>query len=390
MNWAILVAAGKGLRLGLPYNKVFADLAGVPILRRSALAMLDNPLVDGLVVVTAPEDRAQAEALCADAGDGKPIRFAEGGALRQDSVAAGLAQVTEDATLVLVHDAARPLVSREIITEAVNAAQVCGCAAPAILLNDTIKTVDNAEQVLDTPERGMLRAVQTPQVFERDLLVRAHAWGAQHMPEATDDTLLVEKLGEPVQLTQGAPRNLKITTPEDLLLAEALLREEDMDMPVRVGTGYDVHRLVPERPLILLGETIPFELGLLGHSDADVAAHALSDALLGAAGLGDIGRHFPDTDARYEGADSMALLRQVVELLREVGYTPQNVDVTIVAQRPKLSPHIPAMRSRTAGVLGIAEEGVNVKATTTEGLGFEGEGLGISAQAAVAIQRCKP
>ena len=260
----------------------------------------------------------------------------------------------------------------------------------AVALKDTVKRVDDGGVVVDTPPRDRLRAVQTPQTFEAGLIRRAHA--AYALGErATDDAALAERMGIAVRLTEGDVENIKLTTPEDLLLArEVILKREGKkeEKPMmRIGHGYDVHRLVEDRKLILCGVEIPYTLGLLGHSDADVALHALMDALLGAAALGDIGRHFPDTDPAYKGADSGRLLDHVVALLEEKGYTVGNVDVTIICQRPKLKDYIEQMRENVARHLKVDVDCVNIKATTTEKLGFEGEGLGISSHAVACIEK---
>ena len=250
--------------------------------------------------------------------------------------------------------------------------------------------MDGQGCVIDTPPRDGLRAVQTPQTFSAELIWRAHA-EFEHGERATDDAALVERMGVSVHLTEGDVENIKLTTPEDMLLARQVIlrregRKEEHAM-MRIGQGYDVHRLVEGRKLILCGVEVPYTLGLLGHSDADVALHALMDALLGAAALGDIGRHFPDTDPTYKGADSGKLLDHVVELLKEKGYRVGNVDVTIVCQRPKLKDYIEQMREQVARHLNVDVDCVNIKATTTEKLGFEGEGLGISSQAVACIEK---
>lgn len=244
---------------------------------------------------------------------------------------------------------------------------------------DTVKLVDGEGRAVETLDRQSLRQVQTPQGFRRELLERAYS---QVKTPASDDASLVEALGEPVYLVMGDPDNIKITLPGDLERAQVNLRGVQ---PPRVGFGYDVHRLVAGRPLILGGVSIPYDKGLLGHSDADVATHALIDALLGAAGLPDIGLQFPDNDARFKGISSLKLLTSTCLLLSNAGYIPYNADITITAQAPRLAPFAPKMRTQLAECLQIPESRVSIKATTTEGLGFEGEGLGISANAAVII-----
>ncbi len=407
MNWVILVAGGRGARMGLTENKAFAPLLGAPMLGRSLCALAESGAFSGVVVVVGPGERERAGAIVDACAPSIPVRFAQGGEDRQASVYNGLAEVPPDAECIAVHDAARPLVSDAVIWACMASARDYGSGVAAVPLKDTVKRVDAEGLVRDTPLRDELRAVQTPQAFRAGLLRKAHEHALSVGQRATDDAALVEALGVPVRLTQGDNENLKVTTPEDIAIAEAILmwrrrRSSAMsnndpsiekaqsavaELPFRVGQGYDVHRLVEGRELILCGVHVPHERGLLGHSDADVAAHALSDALLGAAGLGDIGRHFPDTDLAYAGADSLRLLAEVVRKVAALGYAVGNVDVTIVAQRPKLAPHIPAMQDNLARVLGIPHKAINVKATTTEQLGFEGEGAGMSAQAAALIVR---
>ena len=278
----------------------------------------------------------------------------------------------------------------DVIARTLESAQKFGSGVAAVALKDTVKRVDEDSVVVDTPPRDKLRAVQTPQTFEAGLIRKAHA--AYALGErATDDAALAERMGIAVHLTEGDVENIKLTTPEDMLLArQVILRREGQkeEKPmVRIGHGYDVHRLTEDRKLILCGVEIPYTLGLLGHSDADVALHALMDALLGAAALGDIGRHFPDTDPAYKGADSGKLLDHVVALLEEKGYAVGNVDVTIICQRPKLKDYIEQMRQNVARHLKVDADCVNIKATTTEKLGFEGEGLGISSHAVACIEK---
>ena len=278
----------------------------------------------------------------------------------------------------------------DVIARTLESAQKFGSGVAAVALKDTVKRVDDGGVVVDTPPRDWLRAVQTPQTFEAGLIRKAHAAFALG-ERATDDAALAERMGVAVHLTEGDVENIKLTTPEDMLLARQVIlkregKKEEKPM-MRVGHGYDVHRLVEERKLILCGVEIPYALGLLGHSDADVALHALMDALLGAAALGDIGRHFPDTDPAYKGADSGKLLDHVVALLEEKGYAVGNVDVTIICQRPKLKDYIEQMRENVARHLKVDVDCVNIKATTTEKLGFEGEGLGISSHAVACIEK---
>ncbi len=384
MNAAVIVAAGRGTRMGLERNKVLYPLCGEPIIVHTVRAF--EALFEGhVVVVTGRDDVSEMKEMLASAG--LAAKVVEGGADRQESVLRGLEACDEQAEIIAIHDGARPLVTQKVIERTIESAKRYGTGVAAVPLKDTVKRVNEAGVVIETPRRDALRAVQTPQTFEASLIRRAHTQGGER---ATDDAALVERLGVEVRLTEGDVENIKLTTPEDMLLAEQVLlkrlgRKENNAM--RIGQGYDVHRLVEGRKLILCGVEVPYEKGLLGHSDADVAYHALMDALLGAAALGDIGRHFPDTDPRYKGADSGMLLDHVVELLEEKGYQVGNVDVTIVCQRPKLKDYIEQMRTNVARHLKVDLDCVNVKATTTEKLGFEGEGLGISSQAVACIEK---
>lgn len=389
MNAAVIVAAGRGSRMGLGRNKVLAPLAGVPVIVRTVRAFEATGLFDGgIVVVTGAEDLAQMRDLFARFHVGASLTL--GGADRQESVHRGLMATNPSADVIAIHDGARPLVTREVIERTIKSAQRFGSGVAAVMLKDTVKRVDAEGVVVDTPRRDTLRAVQTPQTFDAQLIREAHARFAQGAERATDDAMLAEWAGHRVRLTEGDVENIKLTTPEDMLLAgQVLLRreggaKEETNM-LRIGHGYDVHRLVEGRKLILCGVEVPYTLGLLGHSDADVALHALMDALLGAAALGDIGRHFPDTDPAYAGADSGRLLDHVVSLLEQKGYAVGNVDVTIICQRPKLKDYIEQMRENVAAHLKVAPDCVNIKATTTEKLGFEGEGLGISSHAVACI-----
>ena len=306
-----------------------------------------------------------------------------------------------DVGLVLVHDGARPLVSRTVIDAVIDGCAARGAAIPAVSVKDTIKQIhlsDNGAVVSFTPERSLLRAVQTPQGFDAALLMRAYDACAPDTA-VTDDASLVEALGAPVYIVDGDEMNIKITTPSDLGRAEQLLNGSSADDPgindpvaaaarvPRTGMGYDVHAFAENRKLILGGVNIPHDRGLLGHSDADVLIHAVMDALLGAAALGDIGKHFPDTDLRYKGISSLLLLGHVSELLSSHGWTIVNIDVTVIAQRPKIAPHIPQMKKIMAEVLKISESQINIKGTTTERLGFTGREEGIASQAVASIIR---
>ncbi len=371
---AVIVAAGRSARMG--FDKLLCAIDGVPVLRRTAAAFEAHPAVDSLVVV-AGENAEAVRALFAESPARKPLSFAAGGATRAHSVRAGLAACPKGG-LVAVHDGARPFVSEALITRTLKAAAKAGAAAPALPVKETVKLARGGLVEKTVPRQGLM-AVQTPQVF--DAAAFAEAFAA--IPEAeygqlTDDCLVMERAGRPVRLVEGEAANIKITTPEDLPMAE-------QKTALRIGHGYDVHRFAEGRRLVLGGVHVPCEKGLLGHSDADVLLHAVADALLGAAALGDIGQHFPDSDPAYAGADSARLLAEAGRLLRGAGYAPQNIDATLLCQAPKLAPHIPAMRACIAGALGMDESAVSVKATTEEGLGFTGAGQGIAAHCVALV-----
>ena len=311
----------------------------------------------------------------------------DGGERRQDSVRQAFERVDQRSEVVVIHDAARPLVTDSLIRRTIDAAFANGAAIAALRASDTVKRADDAGRVAETLPRDRIYLAQTPQAFRVDVL--RHALTIQ--ADATDEALLAEQAGHPVQLVDGDPRNLKITTADDLALAEKLLGTPEgvPDAGMRIGNGYDLHRLVEGRPLVLGGVTIPFERGLLGHSDADVICHAVTDAILGAAGAGDIGRHFPDTDAAWKDANSLDLLRRAAAIVAAAGYMVINVDVVVVAQRPKLAPHSDAIRAGVAGALGCDVLQVSVKGKTNEGVDSVGAGEAIAAHAVALLARLK-
>ncbi len=382
MWYAIILAGGSGSRMGAARNKVLLELQGKPVITRSVDAF--TGLVEGIVLVSRPEDIPDMQAAMKAAG--VAVTIVPGGDTRQASVWNGLCALPADCTHVLIHDGARCLVDEGTIRRCMASVEAHGTGVAAIPAIDTIKQVDAENVVTATPDRSQLRAVQTPQGFTLDIIRRAHESAQQAGFLGTDDASLVERMGLPVRLTEGDRRNIKLTTPEDMIMAEAFLGRSFPTL--RVGQGYDVHRLVADRTLILCGVEIPHTLGLLGHSDADVALHALMDAMLGALALGDIGKHFPDTDEQYRGISSMRLLEHVVALLAEKHARVTNCDVTIIAQKPKLLPYIPQMQHNVAAALNLPVDRVNIKATTTERLGFEGREEGISAQAICLVEQC--
>ncbi len=365
---AVIVAAGSSSRMG--FDKLSWDLGGRTVLEQSLQAFDKHPLITDLVVVYGKnqENAEKAAQSCR-----KPVTLVAGGNTRAQSVKNGVSAAGGE--LVAIHDAARPFVSEQVITQALEAAEKTGAAAPAVPVKDTIKLAREG-LVEETPDRSLLYGVQTPQCFDRALYIQAlEKLDPDQAKAVTDDCSVLELAGFPVTLTPGDYANYKITTKEDL----------PKENTMRIGHGYDVHKLVEGRDLILGGVKIPYEKGLLGHSDADVLAHAVMDAVLGAAALGDIGKHFPDTDPAYKGADSLELTRHVARLIQEQGLTIQNVDSTILCQAPKLAPHIQTMRENLAQALGVQVSQVSVKATTEEKLGFTGQGQGIAVHAVALL-----
>lgn len=382
---AVVPAAGSSTRMG--QDKLLLPLGEQPVLLHTLRALELCPYITEIVVVTREELIVPIGQLCRDAALEKVRKVIVGGATRSHSVLAGLGELSPDAELAAIHDGARPLVTEGVLAAVCRDAMAYGAATAAVPSKDTCKLADEAGFVAATPARDRLWAVQTPQAFSlalyREALGKARAAGQSY----TDDCQLIEAAGGSVKLTMGDYRNIKLTTPEDLLAARAYLGGEGGKKTVRIGYGYDVHRLVEGRKLILAGVEVPFEKGLLGHSDADVIAHAVADALLGAAALGDIGHLFPDTDPRYVGADSLKLLGEVCRLLREKGFSIGNIDATLLAQRPKIAPHIVQMRENLAAACGIPMGQVSVKATTEERLGFTGREEGMAASAVCLLER---
>ena len=368
---AIIVAAGRGKRLGSSLPKQFLKVRGRTILEMSVEAFEQNKYIDEIFVAANADYCELTEKLCR--GFSKLKKIVAGGAERQDSVRAALDCLRGENGIVLVHDAARPLVSEAVINAVIEGTADFGAAIPTVPAKDTIRQVDGTGS--RTLQRETLACVQTPQGFRISLLKHAFEKAQAEGFLGTDDASLVERMGINISMVQGEDANRKITT------------REDLETEMRIGTGYDVHRLVEGRPLVLCGEQIPYEKGLLGHSDADVALHALMDAMLGAAGLGDIGKHFPDTDERYRGISSMKLLQKTAELLREAGYFLGNADITIIAQRPKIAGYIPKMRANIAEIMNCDENKINIKGTTTEKLGFVGREEGIASEAVCILYR---
>ena len=408
----IIPAAGSGKRMGGGIPKQYGKLGGMSILARTGKAFTETKEIHQIMIVTNEDymDRCRME-LKEMGLMSKVSAILPGGQERQDSIYQAIQRLPEDVDLVLVHDGVRPFVTGDVIRRTIEAAKRYGAAVAAVPAKDTIKMVEESF-FTKTLDRKRLYSVQTPQGFQRKLLEHAYEEAYRKNYYGTDDAFLVEKLGGKVYVVKGDYNNIKITTMEDIVFGEAIIDGQiengslDESSPLqenmtagfhdvilglgdelRIGNGYDVHKLVRGRKLILGGVDIPFEKGLLGHSDADVLVHAIMDALLGAAAMGDIGRHFPDNDDSYKDISSLILLQRVRELLEGSGYAVVNIDATVIAQRPKIAAYIPEMIVRISHILGIAENRMNIKGTTTETLGFCGREEGIAAQASVLIRR---
>ena len=365
---AVILCGGSGSRMGTRESKTLLPLQGVPAVIRCAKVFMDT--CDHMILVVRPDE----EQLFRDLFDRHHIPLhavVHGGSTRQESVKNALHALPDPCTQVLIHDGARALVTKDVVLRVIDSVNQHGNGVPAVPVKDTVKEAYDCI-VRRTVDRSCLYAMQTPQGFDAALLLRAHREAAC---DCTDDAALLESLSIPVHLVDGDPLNFKLTTPEDYQMAKALFPAYP-----RIGSGFDAHRLVEGRKLILCGVDVPYEKGLLGHSDADVALHALTDAMLGAAAMGDIGKLFPDNDIKYKGISSLLLLKEAYKRIREKGFVLGNCDVTIVAQKPKLAAFIPDMRKNIASALDADIDQVSVKATTTEKMGYEGTGEGISAQ----------
>lgn len=376
---AIILAAGSGRRMDLGRNKVLLKLEDQSALIRCLRTFLAAQVYRDIIVACRPEDREEVERKVADHLPGARFLFCDGGSERQYSVRNALELVPEDADIVSVHDAARCFVTVPVIERSVRSAERCGSGVAAVGVTDTVKRVEDGV-IRQTLDRDGLVRVQTPQSFRTDLLLRAHLEAEKDNVLATDDAALVERLGVPVHVSEGAADNIKLTVRQDLREGMRILRGRRSDAQ-RVGIGFDIHPFKEGRPLILGGVEIAAAKGLDGHSDADVLAHAVMDALLGAAGLPDIGVCFPPDDPAYEGACSLHLLEEVGARVRSQGFRIVNVDCAIILESPKIRPHAAAMQSNIASALMIPESAVNIKATTAEKLGALGRGEGAAAQA---------
>lgn len=405
----IIAAAGMGRRLGGPIPKQFMDIGGQPVIVKTLKVFEAMDEIDHIFIVTNEEYMEHCEKLTKEYGINKLTAIIKGGAERQDSVynalkaaaeigeacagcsdaAAGSDSCSKSIDYVLIHDGARPFVTPEVVINVLAGVMQSGAAVACVPMKDSLRRLSagggdviggadrdaSADKVSCAVDRSEYFAVQTPQGFETSALLHAYEKAYEEGYYGTDDASLAERAGMDVAIVDGDYANIKITT------------REDLPMEYRVGTGFDVHKFEENRKLILGGVDIPYEKGLAGHSDADVLVHALMDALLGAAALGDIGRHFPDTDQQYKGISSLKLLEHVGTLLADEGYAIGNVDVTVIAQAPKIAPHIEAMRDNIAEILKLEKSRINIKGTTTEKLGFTGRKEGIAAEAVCALYR---
>ena len=371
---AIITAAGSGTRMNM--DKMLMPLLGKSVISHTVEVFKDCGFFDEIIVLASKNNVDKISALLPD------VVVAVGGATRGESVVKGLNLCKSD--YVLVHDGARSLVTKEIIE---NAAETCveyGSAAVGVTPKDTVKV--SADGIISgTVPRENCIMIQTPQAFSREKLLSAYE---KFGTGETDDCGVMEKMGAKIKIVEGSYENLKLTTPEDIITAEKILKQRmgiKEEFSMRIGTGFDTHRLTDGRDLIIGGVTIPYEKGLLGHSDADVLIHAVIDSLLGAAALGDIGTHFPDTDEKYKGISSMKLLSHTAELIEKAGYKIGNIDTTLIAQAPKMAPYIKEMEKNIAEALKIDVSQVSVKAKSNEKMGFTGRGEGIEARAAALL-----
>ncbi|MDO4177106.1 MAG: 2-C-methyl-D-erythritol 2,4-cyclodiphosphate synthase [Bacillota bacterium] len=374
----IIAAAGQGRRLGAPVPKQYIKIGGEYVIAKTIKAFEDVDEVDYIFVVTNEDYIDLCRSIVKDKDFKKVDRIVPGGKERQDSVYNALQEINArkpGVSLVLIHDGARPFISEQVIQNVIRETDETGAAVACVAMTNSVRKIGEKGQSSQSVDRADYYSVQTPQGFRKSMLIEAYDKAYDDSYMGTDDASIVERAGYNVKIVDGDYGNIKIT------------RKEDLPMENRVGTGFDVHQLVEGRKLILGGVDIPHDRGLLGHSDADVLVHALMDALLGAAALGDIGKHFPDTDDAYKGISSIKLLEHVGKLLEENFYKIGNVDVTVIAQKPKISPYLEEMRDNISGALNLEKSRISIKGTTTEKLGFAGREEGIAAEAVASIYR---
>ncbi len=382
---AIILAAGGGKRMGGGLPKQFLPVAGRPLLDRSLSAVAGSPRIDGVVLALPPSLSAAVKESYQRSP--KVIAVVDGGAERQDSVQNALAAVPEETEIILVHDAVRPFVSRDLLDRCADLAREHGAVVPVVPVRDSVKQWDGSGRTLRTRDRSELMLAQTPQGFRAGILRDAYRKAREEGRVGTDDASLVEGAGYPVVPVPGEEANIKVTLPEDLRMAEGLLRET---VDFRIGIGGDAHPLVEGRDLWLGGVRIEHDRGLLGHSDGDVLLHAIADAIYGALGEPDIGQHFPPGREETEGIASRTIIAHARGRMVEKGFGLVGLDAVVVCEEPRMAPLVPAIRGSIAGLLSLAEERVNLKGKTTEGMGFEGRREGISAWAVALLKGSTP
>ena len=374
----IIAAAGRGKRLGAPVPKQYLKIGGEYVIAKTIKAFEDLDEVDYIFVVTNEDYKETCAEIIEEKGFNKVEGIVAGGSRRQDSVFNALQEINArkpGVSMVLIHDGARPFIEQDVILNVLRETENSGAAVACVAMKNSVRRMEQGSGLSESVDRADYYSVQTPQGFRKSILIEAYDRAFDDGFEGTDDASIVERVGYDVSIVDGDYGNIKITT------------KEDLPMENRVGTGFDVHQLTEGRKLILGGVDIPYDKGLLGHSDADVLIHAVMDALLGAAALGDIGKHFPDSDDAYKGISSLELLGKVRKMLEENFYNIGNIDVTLIAQRPKISPYVDEMRSNIAGVLELDRSRINIKGTTTEKLGFTGREEGIACEAVCTIYR---
>lgn len=378
---AIIAAAGSGSRMGT--DKMLASLCGKPVILRTAEVISSIPRVDEVIIVASKNNIAEIRLILAAAQLEADVRVIEGGSTRGESSLQGIRSAKNER--VLIHDGARPLVKAESIERCIDDAEKFGSAALGVTPKDTVKKCENGF-ISETVPRTNTVLIQTPQIFRRSEILKAYE---SYDPSTdTDDCSVAERFGIHIRVTCGDYENIKLTTPDDMLRAEAIINKRNGgNGGMRIGSGYDSHRLTHGRKLIIGGVDIPFDKGLYGHSDADVLLHAIIDALFGACALGNIGSHFPDSDERYRGASSLALLKETADILKNEGFSVSNIDATVIIQKPKMAPYIDEMRKNISGTLGIDNCRVSVKAKTNERMGFTGRGEGVEAHAVALVSK---
>ena len=388
---AIIPAGGSGKRLKSPVAKQYMLLNHMPVLVRTLKIFQKANGIDEIILVIPEDDLVYARKKLIDKYNlTKVTAIVGGGKERQDSVRKGLSAIAGGCHIVVIHDGVRPFVTEEMINQSVDAARIEGASSIGVKVKDTVKQTGKGSLVEATLPRHNLWLTQTPQAFTFDILQKAYDKATKDNYYGTDDASLVERIGVRVKMIEGSYENIKITTAEDLIVAEAFMNNKKSgEVNIRTGLGYDSHRFAKGRKLILGGVEIPSDQGLQGHSDADALIHAICDALLGAAGCGDIGRHFPDTDKAYKDISSLILLGHVSQIIEDKVIAINNIDATVIMEKPKLAPYTAAMVTNIARTLKISEVVVNIKAKTNEGMGFIGRNEGIAVFATALVTERK-